>query len=634
MAILKNPVLDQFYAALDSFTQTDRHTHIMSCANLGAFANVQKEEIVRLIKRKMTREPNPTDEVEKAVEKACAEKDQSRTPGATTKKARKSKVDPSPSPKVSMYRDKLDNAGAEADLQALIDGIRLERWKAQVEPVREAVEKGDKEAAETLKGKLPAFIPAGLFSRRSKKALLAHSGIIVADFDKLPSREDADNMVRVLAKDPHIRAAFVSPSGRGVKAFVRVRPCEDAEQHEAAFEALSKYFEETYGVCLDESGKDVSRLCFVSSDPGAFVRPMSEAKVFGPLEGADALQTVEAADYLEQEPPKPDPILDGCFERGDKVELISASKQKKTFFLLFKLLHLAIGRDFLGIKVPKRRRVLYINLELRDTWLHRRIRAACRLMGIHPDELRGWFVVLNARSRGAAVREHLVEIAEREGVDLVAVDPRYKLHLPGEAENAGEGLQGILDLLDLVAEAGPAVLVVHHDPKGDGGDRAIADRGSGSSWAGRDVDCRFCLSPQKDEPETGSVVSIMCRNYPPTADFSIRWWDGIFEPAPDLRPLPFTSYDRKKALAGDTQKTAESFEGAALEIAREAMSRDSLEYKIRLAGASRDAARACIEGLVRKGELAHTPRTGSRNGSVKYGIPQAIREYVNPRLSV
>ena len=153
MSKLTNPVLDQFYAALDSFTQADRHTHIMRCANIGAFANVPKEEIVRLIKRKMTRDPNPANEVEKAVEKAYAEKDQSRTPGTTTKKTKKAQ-EVEPSAKVSMYRSRIDNKGEPVDLQAVLDAIRCGRWAKRVEKVREAVEKGDTATAEKLKGEL------------------------------------------------------------------------------------------------------------------------------------------------------------------------------------------------------------------------------------------------------------------------------------------------------------------------------------------------------------------------------------------------------------------------------------------------------------------------------------------------
>lgn len=350
--------------------------------------------------------------------------------------------------------------------------------------------------------------------------------------------------------------------------------------------------------------------------------------------GGTLLPATDAADYLETEPPTHDPVLENVFDMGDKAELIGGSKRRKSFAAIEMAVHVATGRDWLGLHIPKRRRVQYVNLELKTAWIHRRIRRACRAHGIDPAELRGWLCVVNARGKGATVRKQLVELARRDRAGLVIVDPRYKLHLPGEVENAGEGVAGILDLLDRVAESGPAVLVVHHDPKGDSGDRAIQDRGGGSNWAGRDVDARLTLTPQKHDPEGASVVAVMCRNFAPIPDFCIRWEDDRFHLAPDAIPLPFTSLDRKRAAQGDTMRSPEYFEPAALDAAREAIGRNELLCKIQVAGASRDMARACLDGLVARGEVICTPRVGQKNGVVKYGLPAVIQSYMNPRLPV
>ena len=351
-------------------------------------------------------------------------------------------------------------------------------------------------------------------------------------------------------------------------------------------------------------------------------------------DGVGAIPSTDAADYLETDPPPHDPVLDGVFDMGDKAELIGGSKRRKSFAAIELAVHVATGREWLGMKIPNRRRVLYVNLELKSGWLHRRIQRACRAHGIDPDELRGWLFILNARGQGSTVRARLVELARRDQAELVVVDPRYKLHLPGEAENAGEGIAGILDLLDRVAESGPAVLVVHHDPKGESGDRAIQDRGGGSSWSGRDVDARLTLTPQKQDPEGASVVSIMCRNFAPVDDFCIRWEVDRFHRDDELAPLPFTSWDRKRAVQGDSKRTAESYEGAAMDAAQVAMGRNELLCRIQEAGASRNLARACLDALVRRGEIVHTPRAGNPNGAVKYGIPAVIDSYMNPRLEV
>ena len=97
---------------------------------------------------------------------------------------------------------------------------------------------------------------------------------------------------------------------------------------------------------------------------------------------------------------------------------------------------------------------------------------------------------------------------------------------PDENENAGEGLVGILGLLDAVAELSAAVMVVAHDAKGDSATKDIRDRGAGSSWAARDTDCRFTLTPGKEKPEEEVILAVLPRNYPPQKAAMLRAEDG------------------------------------------------------------------------------------------------------------
>ena len=186
---------------------------------------------------------------------------------------------PAPQPAgVSFYSSKHDRTGRTMPLEEILDGIKGGRWAGLVEPVRAAVEAGDDGAKDLAKGRLPAFIPSGLFSTRSKAGLTAHSGLIVADVDKLPTAEHAASLRDALAQDSHVQSAFISPSGRGVKALIAVEPVADALEHSEAFAKLAQHFVDQYGVDLDQSGKDVSRLCFVSHDAGAFIRTGTAAR--------------------------------------------------------------------------------------------------------------------------------------------------------------------------------------------------------------------------------------------------------------------------------------------------------------------------------------------------------------------
>ena len=88
-----------------------------------------------------------------------------------------------------------------------------------------------------------------------------------------------------LAADEHIQAAFVSPTGRGIKALVRIQA--DASCHLASFRGARKYFAQSFGLAVDEACKDVSRLCFASYDPDLFVRE-EPAKPIAPIEQEEA----------------------------------------------------------------------------------------------------------------------------------------------------------------------------------------------------------------------------------------------------------------------------------------------------------------------------------------------------------
>ena len=70
-----------------------------------------------------------------------------------------------------------------------------------------------------------------------------------------------------LAKDPHIEAAFLSPTGLGVKCGLRIPLCIDDVSHKRAYFAAERYFKETYELDIDPNCKDVRRNCYLSFDP-------------------------------------------------------------------------------------------------------------------------------------------------------------------------------------------------------------------------------------------------------------------------------------------------------------------------------------------------------------------------------
>lgn len=126
-----------------------------------------------------------------------------------------------------------------------------------------------KEEYDKKKKNLPYVCFNGTFKYRSKAGIDKRSGLIILDFDKMESFKQAEDFRDSLHTDEYVFAAWISPSGLGVKVLVRI-DCKG--DHEGYFEALKKHFNSPH---WDESGKDVSRTCFESYDPDIYVNPDS-----------------------------------------------------------------------------------------------------------------------------------------------------------------------------------------------------------------------------------------------------------------------------------------------------------------------------------------------------------------------
>ena len=140
--------------------------------------------------------------------------------------------------------------------------IQEGKYKEQVEAIRKLIAEGQDKEAELLKKQLPAFTTSGTFEGGRKAELLTqYSGFVILDLDDL-SPEDLEKAKSLVALAPYTFAAFISPRGNGLKIIVPVT--NSAEHHKLAFQQVSDYYEQALQLVVDPSGKDVSRLCFMS----------------------------------------------------------------------------------------------------------------------------------------------------------------------------------------------------------------------------------------------------------------------------------------------------------------------------------------------------------------------------------
>jgi len=125
----------------------------------------------------------------------------------------------------------------------------------------------DKEKRNMAKSKLVSVCFSGEFSRRAAKNIINHSGFACLDFDDV---DDAVCLRDSLQDNEYIYSAFISPSGNGVKALVKVP--KDIANYKKYYEAIC----ETFDSKLDTKTKDISRVCYESYDPNLFINHNSK----------------------------------------------------------------------------------------------------------------------------------------------------------------------------------------------------------------------------------------------------------------------------------------------------------------------------------------------------------------------
>ena len=139
-----------------------------------------------------------------------------------------------------------------------LERIKLGASKGLVLDIRLAL---DKEKANKLKLNLPSICFSGKFGvDRKDEQLVEHSGFIVLDFDDIADLRD--KQTEIIQKD-FVYACWVSPSGNGLKALVKIA---DGKKHREHFQSLQEIFPE-----IDRSGINVSRVCYESFDPDIYV---------------------------------------------------------------------------------------------------------------------------------------------------------------------------------------------------------------------------------------------------------------------------------------------------------------------------------------------------------------------------
>lgn len=160
---------------------------------------------------------------------------------------------------VTIYKNIFSKEANYISLESALKRIKNGKSKDQIDEIRNTV---DKEKANKLKLNLPSVCFSGKFgNNRQDIDLIEHSGYIVLDFDNV---KDVEFKKEDLSRKPYVKSVWVSPSGKGVKALIKIA---DKTKHREHFQALQDIYPD-----IDKSGINLSRVCYESYDPDIIIK--------------------------------------------------------------------------------------------------------------------------------------------------------------------------------------------------------------------------------------------------------------------------------------------------------------------------------------------------------------------------
>ena len=158
-----------------------------------------------------------------------------------------------------------------------LNSIRTNVYYTQIKNIQKFLSTGNIKSYRAKKKQLPAFIFAGIaYGERHKFDISGYTHLLIVDIDKLENSELAKSL---LVSDEYVLAVWASPSGNGLKAlfYIEFEGITRSEEiwilHEyCAFPQISNYLSEKYDIQIDQSGSDITRLCFVSADSNIYLK--------------------------------------------------------------------------------------------------------------------------------------------------------------------------------------------------------------------------------------------------------------------------------------------------------------------------------------------------------------------------
>ena len=165
--------------------------------------------------------------------------------------------------KFSFYKAPISNISpkSEITMEELAGIIRIQ-YQAETKRLRTTE---NQKVKSSIKSSIFDYVTfSGTFSKRNQNDLIAHSGYIGIDIDKVEDLETTK--IKILSFDKLIPVlVFTSVSGNGLRAVYKID--YKVEEHQIIFSKISEILDYYLSIKVDESGKDIARASFICNDP-------------------------------------------------------------------------------------------------------------------------------------------------------------------------------------------------------------------------------------------------------------------------------------------------------------------------------------------------------------------------------
>ena len=172
--------------------------------------------------------------------------------------------------KISQYESIKSKDNVEINIEDYANSVKYGTNQDAVIKGRLAKQQGDLDLYKKIKSASKVVTPTGTYESGQAKTgnNIKLNGLICMDIDT----DVTDKERHDISNDPYTFIVHDSFGGDGICVFVKV----DVSKMNDAYDAISKYYFDEYGIKTDPSGKNINRLRFLSFDPNIIVNEKSK----------------------------------------------------------------------------------------------------------------------------------------------------------------------------------------------------------------------------------------------------------------------------------------------------------------------------------------------------------------------